>query len=110
MFPPRVKKQLVDVHGQAPRANAKSAEKAVQPIGPTPRLEKPTYYSKYMNVRLTHQVVVRPVRGIVVDDEEPADSQTAIVREKGRQPKGLITALRKHADLARRAGVSSVSA
>jgi len=62
-----------------------------------------------MHIWLADQVFGRPVRRIVVDDEESVDSEAAVVVEERRESKTFISAGRESPNLSRRRTEAMIS-
>jgi hypothetical protein len=78
---------------------AEFGQQGIQPLRPAAGLAEAPSRREPAHVRLIGQVLRRAVGRIVVDDEESAHAEIAIVFQERRQPQTLVAALRKGANL-----------
>jgi hypothetical protein len=96
-----VAQKLIDIDGDAPGADAEPGQERIEPQRAPARFLETALGREDMNVRLPEEIVDRPVRRAVVDDEEPVHPEVTVVREKPGKAKSLVPALREKSNLSR---------
>jgi hypothetical protein len=95
LFAAGERQQLIDVDRHAPEPDPELRQQGVEPIDPSSRLAEAAGGAKEVNVGLAGQVLGASVRGLIVDDEEPVDSEGAIMAKKRRKAEALVSAFRE---------------
>jgi hypothetical protein len=95
----RVIQELVHVHGDAPAPHPEPGQQGVQPVGAAAGLAEARGRGEHTHVRLRPQELEGAVGRAVVNEEEAADPQLAVVPEKRRQAQALVAQLREQPDV-----------
>ena len=94
-----ITEQLVDIDRHAPVPFAEFGQKGIEPVRAASGFAEAPARREQSNVRLVGKILGRTVGRIVVDDEESAHTQIAIVFQECRQAQALVPALREGTNL-----------